>query len=106
MLYEVITELYRDRAEGAFLQLAEKLGTPVVTTILAKGVFPMDHPLHMGIHVGTFSAPEINKRVREADFVLALGTQLTDLNLGATKPQVKRQRSVWATSNRVSYNFV
>ncbi len=98
-------ELYRDRAEGAFQQLAEKLGTPVVTTILAKGVFPMDHPLHMGIHVGTFSAPEINKRVREADFVLALGTQLTDLNLGATKPQVKRQRSVWATSNRVNVSY-
>jgi len=98
-------ELYRDRAEGAFQKLAEKLGAPVVTTILAKGVFPMDHPQHMGIHVGTFSAREINQRVREADLVLAFGTQLTDLNLGATKPQVQRDRSVWATSNRVNVSF-
>jgi indolepyruvate decarboxylase len=98
-------ELYRDRAEGAFQKLAEKLGAPVVTTILAKGVFPMDHPQHMGIHVGTFSAQKINERVREADLVLAFGTQLTDLNLGATKPQVQRDRSVWATSNRVNVSF-
>ena len=88
-----------------FKKLAEKLGAPVVTTILAKGVFPMDHPQHMGIHVGTFSAKEINQRVREADLVLAFGTQLTDLNLGATKSQVERDRSVWATSNRVNVSF-
>jgi indolepyruvate decarboxylase len=98
-------ELYRDRAERAFQKLAEKLGAPVVTTVLAKGVFPMDHPQHMGIHVGTFSAKEINQRVREADLVLAFGTQLTDLNLGASKPQVERDRSVWATSNRVNVSF-
>jgi indolepyruvate decarboxylase len=85
--------------------LAEKLGAPVVTTVLAKGVFPMDHPQHMGIHVGTFSAKQINQRVREADLVLALGTQLTDLNLGATKPQVDRDRSVWATSQRVNVSY-
>jgi indolepyruvate decarboxylase len=98
-------ELYRDRAELAFKALAEKLGAPVVTTVLAKGVFPMDHPQHMGIHVGTFSAREINERVRGADLVLALGNQLTDLNLGGTKQQVDRERSIWAASQRVNVSF-
>jgi len=98
-------ELYREHAERSFQKLAEKLGAPVVTTVLAKGVFPMDHPQHMGIHVGNFSAREINDRVREADLVLALGTQLTDLNLGATKPQVERARSVWAIAQRVNVSF-
>ena len=83
-------ELFRERAEKDFLRLAEKLGAPVVTTMLAKGVFPMDHPLHMGIHIGPFSAPAIQKRVRTADLVLSLGNQLTDMNLGAAKPQVRR----------------
>jgi indolepyruvate decarboxylase len=98
-------ELYRERAERDFLRLAEKLCVPVVTTVLAKGVFPMDHPLHMGVHIGPFSAREIQKRVRAADLVLALGTQLTDLNLGASKPQVLRDRSVWAASQRVNVSF-
>jgi indolepyruvate decarboxylase len=98
-------ELFRERAERDFLRLAGKLGAPVVTTILAKGVFPMDHPLHMGIHIGPFSAPEIQKRVRGADLVLSLGNQLTDMNLGAARPQVKRKNSVWAVSQRVNVSF-
>ncbi len=65
----------------------------------------MDHPQHMGIHIGPFSAPEIQKRVRSADLVLAMGTQLTDMNLGAAKPQVLRDRSVWASDHRVNVSF-
>ena len=98
-------ELFRERAERDLVRLAEKLGAPVVTTILAKGVFPMDHPLHMGIHVGPFSAPAIAKRVRGADLVLSLGNQLTDMNLGAAKPQVQRKNSVWAVGQRVNVSF-
>ncbi len=98
-------ELFRESAEEEFLRLAEELRVPVVTTVLAKGVFPMDHPLHMGIHAGPLGAPAIQERVREADLVLALGTQLTDMNLGASKPQVRRERSIWAVSNRVNVSF-
>jgi indolepyruvate decarboxylase len=98
-------ELFRERCEASFLALAEKLGAPVVTTVLAKGVFPMDHPLHMGIHVGPFSPKAIEKRVRDADLVLSLGNQLTDMNLGAARPQVRRENSVWAVSNRVNISF-
>jgi indolepyruvate decarboxylase len=98
-------ELFRERAEREFMRLAEKLRVPVMTTVLAKGVFPMDHPQHMGIHIGPFSAPAIQKRVAAADLVLALGTQLTDMNLGAAKPQVHRERSVWAFSQRVNVSF-
>ena len=98
-------ELFRGRVEGKFRTVAERLGAPVVTTVLAKSVFPMDHPLHMGIHMGPLSAPAIQRRVRDADLVLALGTELTDMNLGAAKPQVARDRSVWAIEGRVNVSF-
>jgi indolepyruvate decarboxylase len=98
-------ELFRERAERSLLALSEKLGVPVVTTVLAKGVFPMDHPLHMGIHIGPFSPAPIQERVRKADLVLALGTQLTDINLGAARPQVSRDRSVWAADRRVNISY-
>ena len=65
----------------------------------------MDHPLHMGIHIGPFSAPAIQRRVRTSDLVLSLGNQLTDMNLGAAKPQVRRRHSVWAIENRVNVSF-
>ncbi|MGH0035999.1 MAG: thiamine pyrophosphate-binding protein [Myxococcota bacterium] len=94
-------ELFRAGAEGAFRQLAEKLGAPVLSTVLAKGVFPMDHPLHMGIYVGPKSHPAIGKRVRGSDLVLSLGAQRTDLNLGAARPQIEPAKSVWASEHRV-----
>jgi indolepyruvate decarboxylase len=98
-------ELFRERADGSFRKLAEALGAPVVTTVLAKGVFPMDHPLHMGIHIGPFSPKPIERRVRNADLVLSMGNQLTDMNLGAARPQVKREHSVWALHGRVNVSF-
>ena len=94
-------ELYRERAEQHFQKLAEKLGAPVATTVLAKGVFPMDHPLHMGIHIGSYSHEKIRKRVAAADLVLALGTQRTDLNLGSGSAPVSSENSVWAVERRV-----
>ncbi len=94
-------ELFRHRAERAFVRLAEKIGAPVMTTVLAKGVFPMDHPQHMGIHIGPKSHPDISRRVREADLVLSLGCQRTDLNLGASRSQIEPERSVSALSRRV-----
>jgi indolepyruvate decarboxylase len=98
-------ETYRAGAEKDFLRLAERLGVAVVTTPDAKGSFPMDHRLHMGIHMGPFSPPAVAKRVADADLVLALGTALTDMNLGAAKPQVRRDRSVWAIDGRVNVSF-
>jgi len=94
-------ELFRARAERDFLRLAEKLGAPVLTTVLAKGVFPMDHPLHMGIDVGPKSHPRIVRRVRSADLVISLGSQRTDLNLGAARPQIPPEKHVWALARRV-----
>ena len=98
-------EVFRERAERELLAFAERLGVPVLTTVLAKGVFPMDHPLHMGIHVGPFSAPEIQARVRRADLALCLGTRLTDINLGAARPQVRRERAIWAVEHRVNISY-
>ena len=94
-------ELYRERGERHLVKLAEKLGAPVATTMLAKGVFPMDHPLHMGIDMGSFSHPNVRKRVREADLVVALSAQRTDLNLGAARHAVGPERAIWALEHRV-----
>jgi len=98
-------ELFRERAEGDFQRLAEKLEVPVVTTMLAKGVFPMDHPLHMGIHMGPFSHEAIGRRVREADLALVLGAQHTDMNLGASRSQIPTEHSVWAAGQRVNISY-
>jgi len=98
-------DLHRVGAHGDFLRLAEKLECAVATTMLAKGVFPMDHKLHLGIQIGPFGAEPIQRRVASADLVLELGTQHTDINLGRAAEIAPAERTLWAEPERVSISF-
>src|SRR5579884_495680 len=87
------------------VRLAEAIGAPVLTNVLAKGAFPMDHPLAMGVYIGRLSHPAVHKRVAQADLVLSLGTLLTDMDLGIQPPEIPREKSIWAVENRVHISF-
>ena len=60
------------KAASQLLALAEKIGAPVVNTVNAKGVMPYSHPLAVG---GSGSCPAIRTEFKQADVVLAVGTE-------------------------------
>jgi len=65
-----------------FVQLAEYLQTPVVTTYMGKSGIPYSHPLaagHVGIQCNTRSG---NKTFLESDLVLAVGVRFNDRHTG------------------------
>ena len=65
------------------VELAETLNLPVITTYMAKGGIPVDHPLnagHCGIQVGQ---PIGNKVFLDSDLVLGIGCRFTDRHTGA-----------------------
>ncbi len=69
------------RAENELLELAEKMGIPVTTTLLGKGVFPDSHRLSLeglGMH-GTAYA---NRAIVECDLMMSVGARLDDRILG------------------------
>jgi indolepyruvate decarboxylase len=103
IIFGIETQRYRLTRE--IVHLAERLGAPCMTSVLAKGAFPMDHPLHMGVHIGPLSPKPICKRIDAADLVLNLGTLLTDMNLGSRPPVIDRPRSIWAVDGRVNVSF-
>jgi indolepyruvate decarboxylase len=98
-------ETFRYKLQREIVDLVEKMGAPCMTTVLAKGAFPMDHPQHMGVNIGTISPPPIRERVDEADLVLNLGTLLTDMNLGSRLPTLPREKSIWAVQNKVDISY-
>ena len=98
-------EIHRYKASHELVELAERMGAPVFTTVLGKGAFPMDHPLYMGVHVGPISPPPIVARIDAADFVLALGCLKTDMNFGNRPPNVIQGRTVWAVDRRVEVKY-
>ncbi|MDZ7852343.1 MAG: 5-guanidino-2-oxopentanoate decarboxylase [Halomonas sp.] len=61
------------KAPEATRALVLALDAPTVTTINAKGLLGLDHPLDLGANA---SLPAVRELAREADVVLAIGTEL------------------------------
>jgi len=72
-------------ATGECVALAELMNLPVITTYMAKGCIPENHPLnagHCGIQVGQ---PIGNRVFLESDLVLGIGCRFTDRHTGDIK---------------------
>jgi acetolactate synthase-1/2/3 large subunit len=67
-------------APEKLIEVAEKLGCPVATTPKAKGVFPEDHPLALGVY-GLGGHPSARNYIEGGvDVLIALGSSLGDLS--------------------------
>src|SRR4029079_10104573 len=73
-------------ASAELLRLAELLGIPVATTLMAKGVFPEDHPLAVGM-TGIWGTRAANETTREADVILAVGTGFAEADCSSWDPK-------------------
>jgi len=62
-------------ATAAFVRLAETLGVPVMCALRRADAFPNDHPLYLG-QTGMWAPPSAQKRLRETDVLIAVGTRL------------------------------
>ena len=59
------------------IQLAEKMGVPVVSTLMGLGTFPADHPLFLGL-TGMHGSKVANHAVHGADVMIAIGSRFSD----------------------------
>jgi acetolactate synthase-1/2/3 large subunit len=64
-------------ASKELLQLAELLGVPVVTTLMARGVFPDSHPLHYGMP-GMHGTVGAVTALQKSDLLITLGARFDD----------------------------
>ena len=74
---------------GAFAELqalAERLGAPVATTLVGKGVFPETHPLSLGT-TGIWGSRVANESARNADVILAVGTAFGEADCSSWRPE-------------------
>ncbi len=61
-------------ATSELLELADRLGAPVLTSQAGKGSFPVDHPLHVGNWSNERPVRELLER---SDLVIAVGTRFS-----------------------------
>ena len=65
------------RAGKEILKLAEKLGCPVLNTLLGKGAFPETHPLSLGM-LGMHGTAYANLALTRCDLICSIGSRFDD----------------------------
>jgi acetolactate synthase-1/2/3 large subunit len=85
------------------LQLAEKLGCPVTTTLMGLGTFPPDHALALDV-LGMHGTKYANIAINEADLVLAVGVRFDDRVTGKVSEFIKHGRIIHIEVDRSELN--
>jgi|CXWL01.1.fsa_nt_gi acetolactate synthase-1/2/3 large subunit len=82
------------RGYKELLVLAERLNIPVATTPKAKGVFPEDHPLSLGVF-GLAGSPQADAALLSADtdLLLVVGTSMGEASTHAWDPRLAKDRA-------------
>ena len=80
-------------AEKELRLLAERTGTPVVTTLLGISAFPEDHPLYIG-WPGMHGAASVNRAIDKSDLLFAVGMRFDDRITGAVDKFAKDAKVV------------
>ncbi|WP_346960858.1 acetolactate synthase large subunit [uncultured Arthrobacter sp.] len=71
-------------ASAELRELAELSGAPVVTTLMARGVFPDSHPQHVGMP-GMHGAVSAVTALQQSDLLITLGARFDDRVTGILK---------------------
>ncbi|AWB89711.1 acetolactate synthase large subunit [Homoserinimonas hongtaonis] len=73
----------RAGASEVLLKLAETVGAPVVTTLMARGAFPDSHEQHLGMPGMHGTVPAV-LAIQESDLLVSLGARFDDRVTGKT----------------------
>lgn len=99
-------ELARYRLAHLVVRIAERTNIPIAADLLSKSAVPENHPLYLGVYGGAMSSDEhVRKYVESSDLVLMLGNFITDMSMGFYTARLDRERTVLATTERVSVQY-
>ena len=72
-------------ASNELLELAEKIKSPVTTSLMGTGGFPNNHPLFTGM-VGMHGCHSSNYGITKCDLLITLGARFSDRVASHMKP--------------------
>jgi len=90
------------RLEEKVAELARRLGLPVVTSLLGRGLLAdTDAPL-LGTYIGVAGLPAITDLVERSDALCLLGVIVSDTNLGVSSTHIDLRMSIQALNRQVT----
>ena len=101
----VDVEVRRFGLESQVAALARRLGIPVVTSLMGRGLLEnADAPL-VGTYLGLAGTPEVSALVEDSDALLLLGVIVSDTNFGVSARRVDQRRAIQAFDGHVTLGF-
>lgn len=97
----VDVEVRRYRVEAKVARLARRLGIPVVTTLMGRGLLTEDPDLVRGTYMGPAGSPEITRLVEDSDAPFLLGVILSDTNFAVSAHKLDPRRTIHAFNREV-----
>ena len=85
----------RAEASAELAELVELTRIPAVTTLMARGALPDDHPLHLGMPGMHGSVPAVTA-LQRADLLIAVGTRFDDRVTGEVSSFAPRAKVIHA----------
>ncbi len=97
----VDVEIRRYDLEQRVTALARKLGLPVVTTFMGRGLLEDAPDVLLGTYLGAAGDPAITRLVEDADALLLLGVILSDTNFALSQRRLDPRRTMLAFDRAV-----
>jgi indolepyruvate decarboxylase len=97
----VDVEIRRYDIEDDIATLARRLGLPVVTTFMGRGLLQDAPDVLAGTYLGAAGDPEITALVERADTLLLLGVILSDTNFALSGRKLDPRSTILATGRSV-----
>ncbi|MGB9940911.1 alpha-keto acid decarboxylase family protein [Methanosarcina sp.] len=80
--------------KGLAMVVINASGLPYATMALDKSMLDETNPSYMGLYMGQLINPEIKEFVESCDCILAIGTILSDINLGMFTAKLDKSRII------------
>jgi indolepyruvate decarboxylase len=94
-------EVHRFQLRDQVVRLAERLGVPVASSFLGRGVFPTRHLQFAGTYLGVVSPQPLRDIVENSDCVLLLGELISDTSLGISAQRLTESNLIVCDAREV-----
>ena len=101
----VDAEIRRYRIEAKVADLAHRLGIPVVTTFMGRGLLADSPNPPLGTYIGVAGQPEITELVESSDALFLLGVILSDTNFAVSLRKIDLRHTIVAAERQVRLGF-
>jgi indolepyruvate decarboxylase len=98
-------EVRRYGLESKVAELSRRLGVPVVTSFMGRGLLAeQDAPL-VGTYMGVAGFPEVTQLVEGSDGLFLLGEIICDTNFAVSETKIDMRKTIQALDGRVNIGY-